>query len=207
MTLSTHPQAVIGVFRSHAEANNCYLDLLRRGFLSSDINLMMSDETRTQVFSGGSTRGEEEEERIDSMDNEGPGVAAVATRTSEKSQTGTRSMTAEGVGLGGGIGTIAGATLAALAAAGTTVVIPGLSLIVAGPLMAALAGGGAGALAGGIVGGLVGLGIPEPVAADYQQAIYDGGAVISVATRPEDADEIVDLMTQNGGEHVTCTQT
>ena len=65
--------------------------------------------------------------------------------------------------------------------------------------MAALAGGGAGALAGGIVGGLVGLGVPEPVAADYQQALYDGGAVISVATRPEDADEIVDLMTQKRG--------
>ena len=205
MTLSTHQQAVIGIFRSHADANNCYLDLLRRGFQSSDINLMMSDETRTQVFSGGSTKGEEEEARIDSMDNEGPGVAAVATRSGRKSRTGSRHMSAQGVGVGGGIGTITGATLAAIAAAGTSVVFPGLSLIVAGPLIAALAGGGAGALVGGIVGGLVGLGVPEQVAEDYHEALSDGGAVISVATRPEDAEELVDLMTRNVSEHVTRT--
>lgn len=205
MTDLTHQHAVIGVFRNHADANDCYLDLLRRGFLSSDINLMMSDETRTQVFSGGGEPDEEIETRVDSMDNEGPNVAAVAIRSNRKARKSSQSLSPEGIGVGGGIGTIAGATLAAIAAAGTTVVIPGLSLVVAGPIMAALAGGGAGALAGGIIGGLVGLGVPEPVAEDYRQALYDGGAVISVATRPEDADEVMDLMVQNAGEHVTRT--
>lgn len=206
MTESTYQHAVIGVFRNHADANDCYLDLLQRGFQPNDINLMMSDETRTKVYSGSIGRDEEEEALVESMDNEGPTAAAIATRRSRKPRAASRTMSAEGVGLGGGIGTLAGATLAAIAAAGTTVVIPGLSLVVAGPLMAALAGGGAGALAGGIVGGLVGMGVPEPVAEDYHQALYDGGAVISVATRPEDAEEIIDLMTQNAGEHVTQTE-
>ncbi|HEY0984375.1 MULTISPECIES: hypothetical protein [unclassified Schlesneria] len=206
MTATTHQTAVIGVFRNHADANNCYLDLLRRGFKSSDINLMMSDETRTQVFSGGEEPDEEIEARVESMDNEGPNVAAVAICTQRKTKQATQTLSPEGMGLGGSIGTIAGATLAALAAAGTTVVIPGLSLVVAGPLMAAFAGGGAGALAGGIIGGLAGIGVPAPVAEDYRQALFDGGAVISVQTRPEDGDEVVDLMTLNAGEHVTRTE-
>jgi hypothetical protein len=81
-----------------------------------------------------------------------------------------------------------GATLGAVLAIGTTLVIPGLGLVIAGPIAAALAGGGAGAVTGGIIGGLVGLGIPEPNAQAYQEALREGGVVLGVV--PHSADEV-----------------
>jgi hypothetical protein len=79
-----------------------------------------------------------------------------------------------------------------MAAIGTSVLIPGLGLVIAGPIAAALAGGGAGALTGGIIGGLVGLGVPEPNATAYQEALRDGGVVIGVTPRgSEDAAELM----------------
>ncbi len=67
----------------------------------------------------------------------------------------------EGAGAGSAIGGTLGAIIGGIAAIGTSVLIPGLGLIVAGPLAAALAGAGAGGLTGGLVGALVGSGIPE----------------------------------------------
>jgi hypothetical protein len=91
----------------------------------------------------------------------------------------------KGAAIGGGVG----ATLAAIAAIGTTLALPGLGLLIAGPIAAALAGGGAGALTGGLIGGLVGYGIPEEHAKHYEQGIKDGGIVMGVNPRTtEDAD-------------------
>lgn len=76
-------------------------------------------------------------------------------------ETELTSKAAEGAGVGGAIGAAVGALLAAVATVGTSIAIPGLGLVIAGPLASALAGAGAGAAAGGLLGALVGLGIPE----------------------------------------------
>src|SRR5262249_22990222 len=68
---------------------------------------------------------------------------------------------AAGAGIGGVLGGAVGAVVAALAAVGTSLVFPGIGLVVAGPIAAALAGAGAGSATGGLIGGLVGAGIPE----------------------------------------------
>ena len=95
----------------------------------------------------------------------------------------------EGAGKGAAIGGGVGATLAAIAAIGTTLALPGLGLLIAGPIAAALAGGGAGALTGGLVGALVGAGIPEEHAKHYEKGIKEGGIVMGVNPRStEDAD-------------------
>lgn len=95
----------------------------------------------------------------------------------------------EGAGKGAAIGGGVGATLAAIAAIGTTLALPGIGLLIAGPIAAALAGGGAGALTGGLVGALVGAGIPEEHAKHYEKGIKEGGIVMGVNPRtPEDAD-------------------
>ena len=49
----------------------------------------------------------------------------------------------------------------AVAAVGTTLLIPGLGIVVAGPLAAVIAGAGAGAATGGLIRALVGWNIPE----------------------------------------------
>ena len=88
-----------------------------------------------------------------------------------------------GATVGGTVGAVAGA----LAVAGT-LAIPGLGIVLAGPLAAALAGLGAGAATGGLIGGLIGAGIPEERAKVYKTEIDNGAIVLGV--RPRNADDV-----------------
>ncbi|MBA2651500.1 MAG: hypothetical protein H0U73_04435, partial [Tatlockia sp.] len=90
-------------------------------------------------------------------------------------QEGNKSV--EGMGVGGATGAAIGGIVAAIAAVGTSLVIPGLGLVIAGPLAAGLAGAGAGGITGGLVGALVGWGIPEEKAKEYETGIKRGGIV------------------------------
>lgn len=89
----------------------------------------------------------------------------------------------EGAGVGSAIGGTVGAVLAGIAAIGTSIALPGLGLIVAGPLAAALAGAGAGGLTGGLVGALVGAGIPEDEAVRYENDVKNGNIVMGFKPR------------------------
>jgi uncharacterized protein YjbJ (UPF0337 family) len=101
-----------------------------------------------------------------------------------KSDLGSKAM--EGAGAGGAIGGTLGAIIAALATVGTSLAIPGLGIVIAGPIAAALAGAGAGGLTGGIIGALVGVGIPENRAKLYDEDIRNGGIVMGVNPRSEE---------------------
>lgn len=108
----------------------------------------------------------------------------------------------EGAAVGAGIGGTLGAILAGVAAVGT-LAIPGVGLIAAGPIAAALAGLGAGAATGGLVGALVGAGIPEERAKLYDQGIKEGGIVMGVEPRSdEDADYFEREWKNYRGEHI-----
>jgi hypothetical protein len=76
--------------------------------------------------------------------------------------------------------------LGAIAAIGTSIALPGLGLLIAGPLAGALVGAGAGGLTGGLLGALVGSGIPEEHAAEYETGIKSGGTVLGVHPRSGD---------------------
>lgn len=162
------------VVRDRAAANRIYEWLQEHGYGSTEINVLMSDKTRSH-FSDKGTEG--------------------------KMKSGDKAM--EGVATGGTIGTAVGATLGAILAIGSTVVIPGLGWIVAGPILAGLAGGGAGAVTGGIVGGLVGLGIPESNAKAYEEALHTGGVVFGVVPHTsEDGETIKKYLEKHGAENV-----
>ena len=108
----------------------------------------------------------------------------------------------EGAGVGSAIGGTAGALLAALVAAGS-LAIPGVGVIVAGPLAAALAGAGAGGLTGGIIGALVGSGIPEDRAKEYDADIKNGRIVMGVNPRnDEDAEYFESEWRNSRGERI-----
>jgi hypothetical protein len=92
----------------------------------------------------------------------------------------------EGTGTGAIIGTALGAAVAAVAAIGSNLLLPGLGVVVAGPLAAGLAGAGAGAAAGSIIGALVGAGIPEERAKIYEDGVKKGNIVMSVKARNDD---------------------
>lgn len=103
-------------------------------------------------------------------DNNGHGKTVVTD------STGTHA--GEGAGTGSLIGGTLGAILGALAATATSVVIPGVGILLAGPIAGALAGAGAGGLTGGVLGALVGAGIPEETARAYESGIQSGGVVV-----------------------------
>jgi hypothetical protein len=93
---------------------------------------------------------------------------------------------------------------AAIAAVGTTLAVPGLGLVIAGPLAAALAGAGAGGAAGGLVGALIGWSIPEERVKAYESGLRNGGILMGV--RPRDDADAAHLeehwRTQAGGQSV-----
>ncbi len=95
-----------------------------------------------------------------------------------ETEVGTKAM--EGAGTGSAIGGVVGAAIGIIAAIGTSVIIPGLGLIVAGPLAAGLVGAGAGGAAGGLIGALVGSGISEERARLYESGVKNGKIVMGV---------------------------
>jgi hypothetical protein len=172
--MANEPGYVTGLFRDRDSAERAYQSVSSRGYDTSDINLAMSDETRKRHFSG---------------------TTGTTTELGNKA--------AEGAGVGGAIGGTVGAIAAAIAAVGTSLAIPGLGIVIAGPIAAALAGAGAGAAAGGLVGALVGWGIPEERVKHYEQGIKEGGILMGVKPRSQDdAKYFAQDWRNNKGEHV-----
>jgi len=147
---------VTGLFPDRDSAERAYQSATSRGYNRSDVNLVMSDETRKRHF---------------------------GSDTTVKTELGSKA--AEGAGIGGAIGGTVGAIAAAIAAVGTNIALPGLGLVIAGPVAAALAGAGAGGAAGGLVGALVGWGIPEERVKEYESGIRDGGILMGVRPRTD----------------------
>ena len=173
--MSNDKPMVTGLFRDRDSAERAYQSISDRGYSRDDVNVVMSDETRNRHFKG-STDGRD-------------------TELGNKA--------AEGAGIGGAIGGSLGAIAAAIAAVGTTIALPGLGLVIAGPLAAAIAGAGAGAATGGIVGALIGWGIPEERVKEYDQGIRDGGILMAVRPKnEEDASHFESSWRSNRGEHV-----
>jgi hypothetical protein len=114
-----------------------------------------------------------------------------------------RTHAADGAGIGGALGGVVGAVLAAIVAVGSTIILPGLNLVIAGPIAAALAGAGAGAATGGVIGALIGAGIPEYRAKVYEAGLRGGGILLGVeAKSDEEVEKLEELLEAIGGEHV-----
>jgi hypothetical protein len=107
----------------------------------------------------------------------------------------------EGAAAGGTIGGVIGAIAAGLVATGI-IAVPGLGLVAAGPILAALAGLGAGAAAGGLTGALIGLGIPEHEAKFYNERLEHGGILVGVYTHDDRATQARKVLEATGAEAV-----
>src|SRR5438105_1845995 len=116
--MADNRQMVTAVFRDRVNAERAFDRLHTLGYADSEINVLMSDKTRSTYYS-----------------------------TAEKAKIEPTTHAATGTAVGGAIGTAVGATLAAIAAIGSTIMFPPLGLVVYGPLAAAFAGAGAGAVA------------------------------------------------------------
>ncbi|MBK7159834.1 MAG: hypothetical protein IPH77_15185 [Ignavibacteria bacterium] len=170
---NTKPGVLTGMFRDKESTERAYNNLRERGYTDKDINLIMSNDTRNKYF----------------KDDDG------------ETEVGTKAM--EGAGTGSAIGGTIGAVAGVIAALGTSLIIPGLGIVLAGPIAAGLAGAGAGGITGGLIGALIGSGIPEERAKVYESGVKDGGIVMGVNPRnKEDADYFEDDWRKNKGEEV-----
>jgi len=149
-------RVLTGLFHDRESAERAYAGLTQRGYDAGDVNLIMSDDTRKRHFS-----------------SSGP-------------ETELGNKAAKGAGVGGAVGGTLGAIAAAVAAVGTSLAIPGLGLVIAGPIAAALAGAGAGGAAGGLVGALIGWGIPEERVREYERGLKKGGILMGVKPRSDE---------------------
>lgn len=146
-----------GLFPDRDSAERAYQGVVDRGYKQDDINLVMSDETRKRHFGADS---------------------------GQTTELGNKA--AEGAGIGAGIGGTVGAIAAAIAAVGTSIALPGLGLVIAGPVAAALAGAGAGGAAGSLVGALIGWNIPEERVKEYESGIQQGGILMGLKPRSDE---------------------
>lgn len=171
--MSNERPLMTGLFPDRESAERGYSSLSERGYSKDDINVVMSDDTKKRHFASD----------------------GVETELGNKA--------AEGAGVGGAIGGTLGAIAAAIAAVGTTIALPGLGLVIAGPLAAAIAGAGAGAATGGLVGALVGWGMPEERVKRYDEGLRKGGILMGVRPRnDEDAAHLEGAWKSNQAQDV-----
>lgn len=170
--VSPRERMITGSFRDREAAERAFETLRSRGYSDSEIHIIMSDDTRKRLF----------------------------TKGDEKGDFGNKAL--EGTAVGGTAGGVLGATITAIVAAGTTLAIPGLGLVIAGPLAGALAGGAVGAAAGGLVGMLVGAGIPEDRAKLYEQDLKAGHIVVAVKPRSVDEADVIEREWEMQGQKV-----
>lgn len=171
-TTNTPPlHLMTALFRAQNDAEDAIKALEKRGYQKEDVSVVMSDETRKRF----------------------------ATQT--KGSPSGSAKAAEGAAVGSVVGGAAGAIIAGILVVAAPILIPGLGLLVAGPIVAALAGVGAGGITGGLIGSLVGVGIPESHAKIYELGIREGGVLISVQPRTqEDATAIAADWTKSHAE-------
>jgi hypothetical protein len=174
---ANHLGTITSLFSSSSGAECAYRAAVELGYDQSEINLVMTDETRQRFLSGQHPEN---------------GLSAKAA----ESTTGSSKVANElGGHLGGALGTIA----PALAAIGTLVLIPGIAL--AGPIAVALTAAGAVGVAGGLIGALSNWGIPDDRIHQYEASIRRGGILLGVKPRSDDgATELKQRWKACGGE-------
>lgn len=96
----------------------------------------------------------------------------------------------EGAEVGGALGGLAGLLLGFAA-----LVVPGIGpVVVAGPILSALAGLGVGAAAGSIIDALVHVGVPRRGAKRYAQHLHAGAAIVTVTVDDDEEQRAIAIL-------------
>lgn len=191
-------EVVSGIFSSQQNMQQLFDSLDRISILPGDVSVLMSEQTRTHYSAAWDAIRGVPSSRVSSAGfvdaSEIPAEGGEAFRQTSKLP--------EGTATGGLTGAIIGAIIGGLTLVGS-VLLPGVGLLVAGPLVGALTGGAIGTAAGGLVGALVGLGIPENEAKYYQDSIQTRGNVLVVVHTPKNLKkEVIDIFKRCGAQSV-----
>ena len=152
---------VTGLFYDRDSAERAYRSIIGRGYDKDEISLAMADETRKVLFP----------------------EDGLVTELGEKAAK-------EGVDLGnpkGGTLATLSTAVSAIGAAGALLLLPGVGVVFAGPVAAALAGAAAAGVAGGVIGALQHWGIPASRMDEYHAGIENGGILMGI--KPHSAED------------------
>jgi hypothetical protein len=153
---------ITGLFNDRDSAERAWRSIISRGYGKDEVNVAMTAETHKRLFP---------EDGI---------VTDLGTKAKEE-------VTDLGTPAGGTLATL-GTALSAICAAGALLLLPGLGVVIAGPVAAALTGAAAAGITGGVIGALLHWGISETRAKEYQLGIEQGGILLGVkAHSDEDA--------------------
>lgn len=130
-------------------------------------------------------------------------VVASGGRDTDEFGIDRRSRVGDGAAIGAGFGGALGALLAGFTGLGT-VALGGAPLLIAGPIVAALAGAGAGAATGGVLGGMIGLGIPEDEVNFYKDSLGKGSVLLGVRCEADRERVVRDVMNHYNATRVTA---
>jgi hypothetical protein len=158
------PQILTAMFRDYRQAEQAYKAAIDLGYEASQINVLMSDDTRQRYLASTSAG------------------TPLAKKAAEPAPESSESADKLGGPAGGTMGTVA----PAIAAVGAALLIPGLGLAVAGPIAVALTAAGTVGVATGLIGALTNWGIPKERAEHYEGGVRRGAIVMGVSTHSSD---------------------
>lgn len=103
--------------------------------------------------------------------------------------------------------TEAGALASTVAASGTVLALPSLSLVVAGPLAAEITDAESSSLSAGLVGALIDWAIPDDTVEEYEIGLKNGGIIIGVNAKSSFyRDRFKDDLNTNNSQHERSKQ-
>lgn len=110
----------------------------------------------------------------------------------------------EGAAVGATVGVATG-LLAGLFSGVSMIAVPGLGLLVGGPLAAlmGLAGGVVGSVGGGVIGALIDFGVNEATAEVYDKAIKRNEVLIGVTTEESSVAFVTDIMNKHSANNIS----
>lgn len=164
---------VTALFTDVQSAERAYRSALDLGYEASQINLVMSENTRRQL------------------------LARTPDSPLERGAAETAETPARGAEIGGPVGGTIGTLAPVVAAVGTAALLPGL--VLAGPLAVALAAAGAVGVVGGLIAALTDWGIPHDRVQDYESGIREGGVLMGVKVPSGQAARRLELLWRAAG--------
>ena len=159
-------KTIVGLFDDRAHANSAASQLEAAGVAHNDISFLANNEDRSY------------------------GDIPAHSGHSDTLVHHTLKDAEWGVGIGGTLGLLAGASL---------FVIPGFGWLAgAGWLAGLLSGAAVGGLVGGLVGALVHIGVPETDAAYYNEGVRRGGSLLAVRAEDSQATRVAQILDAAG---------
>ena len=183
-------KTVIGVFKSHGQAEKAVKELTQKGFKESEINLLTAGGKEAGRGGGQGGRQGYGQTTMGTMGTYGGGRGGDNVNMTNAAGEDI----SEGVTTGGTIGGLAGL----LAGAGA-LAVPGFGpLLAAGPIAGALTG----AVTGGVAGGLIDYGLPEDRGRYYEQEAKQGNIVAFLKCDESKVNDVAQIFRSNGATDV-----